>query len=98
MEQFIQKQPNLCEVQGDITFDSVIKIEVEGLSIIPLSKSPLVINFSQVQHVSSVAVALLLSWMRCAERQGIQLQFTGLSERFKAILAVSDVLELIDPR
>ena len=62
-------------VIGDLTFDSVIEVEKEGFDAIAESDGQLVLNLAEVKSCSSAALALLLSWLRYAQKQDKRLQF-----------------------
>ena len=62
-------------VIGDLTFESVIHVEQEGLNAIRDSASDLVFDLSAVQTCSSAALALLLSWVRTCQESGVNVSF-----------------------
>ncbi len=62
-------------VVGDLTFDTVVSIEAEGFDAIAESGDQIVLNLSEVKICSSAALALLLSWLRCAQQQKKTLSF-----------------------
>ena len=94
-QHLVKKQPDLYQVVGDLTFDTVAGYEKEGFVVMDSVGKSLTIDFSGVTKVSSAALALLLSWMRHARKEGIDLKFGGFSERFQAILNISDLADVI---
>jgi ABC-type transporter Mla MlaB component len=74
----IQKN-DCCFVSGEIVFDTVVALEVEG-SLIIQSQDSTCFDFSEVGHSDSSALVLLLAWIRTANRQHKTISYTNLPE------------------
>ena len=74
-QQIEKRKQGVYGVIGDLTFDSVVEVEIEGFEAIKESQEQLVLNLSEVKACSSAALALLLSWLRFAQKQEKKLKF-----------------------
>jgi len=73
-------------VVGDLTFDTVVSVEVEGFDAIAESGDQVIIDLSEVKRCSSAALALLLSWLRCAQQQQKTLSFKDTPPTLLALI------------
>lgn len=74
-QQIEKRKQGVYGVIGDLTFDSVVEVEIEGFEAIKESQEQLVLNLAEVKACSSAALALLLSWLRYAQKHEKKLQF-----------------------
>jgi len=82
-------------VIGDLTFDSVVHIEQEGLTIINRYSSDVEFDLSAVKHCSSAALALLLSWVRAARAKGIRIIFKSPPPPLRLMVENANLQEVI---
>lgn len=94
-QQVEKKQSNLYGVIGELSFESVVRVEKEGMLAIDEVAGSLIFDLAAVSNCSSAALALVLSWVRYAKQQGKQLIFRGIPGHLQALLAGSHVDELI---
>lgn len=80
-QQLEQHQNGVYGVIGDLTFDTVVHVEQEGLHAINASSDVLVFDLSAVQSCSSAALALLLSWVRASQAKGLDIRFKAPPEQ-----------------
>ncbi|GAA6133871.1 hypothetical protein NBRC116188_06600 [Oceaniserpentilla sp. 4NH20-0058] len=67
-------------VVGELSFDTVMYVEKEGMAAIDESTSPILFDLSAVTKCSSASLALLISWKRYAENSGKSLQVVRVPE------------------
>lgn len=86
-------------LQGPLSFETVPGVLVESDKYAARTDLPdaLTIDFAQVTHVDSSAVALLLEWLRRAKRRGKTLAFVNLPANLLALARLYGVAELIQP-
>ncbi|MFY0642640.1 MAG: STAS domain-containing protein [Bermanella sp.] len=75
LQQIEKHQSGAYGVIGDLTFESVIHVEKEGLTVIKGYTSDVVFDLGAVKQCSSAVLALLLSWVRAANVKGIGITF-----------------------
>lgn len=59
--------------------------------------NPVIIDLKAVKHSSSAGIALLLEWLRQANKNKVELQFTNMPVKMKAIAEIcglSDILPI----
>ena len=86
----------LC-VSGKIDFSNAKQYYQKGLQLIRQQQLPLVVNLAQLQHGSTLALAVLVQWLRqTPEAKG--LQFKAVPEKMMKIIQachLQDDLQLI---
>ncbi|WP_180064554.1 STAS domain-containing protein [Acinetobacter sp. YH12095] len=86
----------LC-VSGKIDFSNVKQYYQKGLQLIRQQQLPLVVNLAQLEHGSTLALAVLVQWLRqTPEAKG--LQFKAVPEKMMKIIQachLQDDLQLI---
>lgn len=101
-QQIEKRQAGVLGVIGNLTFESVIWVEKEGLEAIEQASTQITFDFSSVEHCSSASLALLLSWTRAARAQDKPLKYTGIpphlarqikSAYLQSILPMQDMAE-----
>lgn len=86
-------------VIGDLTFESVVDVEQEGLIIIDGYTHDVVFDLSAVKQCSSAALALLLSWVRAARTKQIGIAFSSIPDQLSLMVKnaqLQEVITLID--
>lgn len=79
-QQVEQRQPGRYGVVGELSFDTVISVEKEGMAAIEESTVTITFDLCRVTKCSSASLALLLSWKRYAEITGKTLQIACVPE------------------
>ena len=94
-QQIEQRSSGLYGVVGHMGFDNAGALEIEGFELIEQVPERLVLDFSQLEHASSVGAAILLSWQRHALKQGKGIEYHNLTEQFRRVLEISDLMEIL---
>ncbi|MGH8744522.1 MAG: STAS domain-containing protein [Burkholderiales bacterium] len=89
----IELENHKLRVKGPITLSNITEILEAGLQYFNSELKE--IDFSQVQHVDSSAVSLLLEWMRQAQTLKLQLRVVNMPDNMKSLAALYGVLEFI---
>lgn len=87
----ITRNGNRVLVSGDLTMATASRVFGAGLQ--PAESSPLVIDMAQVQAVDSAAVSLMLSWLREAQRNNIQVCFAHVPDNLLSLAKLYSVAE-----
>lgn len=87
----ITRNGNRVLVSGDLTMATASRVFGAGLQ--PAASSPLVIDMAQVQVVDSAAVSLMLSWLREAQRNNIQVCFAHVPDNLLSLAKLYSVAE-----
>lgn len=94
-QQIEQRSPDLYGVIGKMGFENASALEKEGFELIDGVSDRLVLDFSKLDHASSVGAAILLSWLRYALRQGKGIEYHNLTEQFRNVIEISDLMEIL---
>lgn len=96
----VAQSGDVFALQGALSFETVPGVLVESDKYAGRTDLPdrLTIDFAQVTHVDSSAVALLLEWRRRAQRSGRTLIFVNLPHTLVALAGLYGVQELIQPQ
>lgn len=80
---------NCLRLQGRIEFENAESVRKEGERLLRQQSSGWRIDLSGLKAVSSVAVAVMLAWLRMASSEKRDIVFFGASERLLDIVRVS---------
>lgn len=94
MAQLQSVSASQASLSGDLLADTVVAVLESGRTLIARSGGQWTVDMSAVERVSSVGVALLLDWMRCAEAAGVVLRIRALPDHLRPIIQVSDLDEV----
>jgi phospholipid transport system transporter-binding protein len=75
----IEKTGDCYSVAGEIIFDTVMVLEHSGSQLIQ-AEDKIIFDFSQVVHSDSSALALLLSWLRVANKFNKTISYKNIPE------------------
>lgn len=108
--QLTTQQPGEWQVAGVIDFSSANHLRRAGIEAIEQAKSAPAdqtsaghskprcqFDFSAVESANTVALSLLLSWLRNGERRGVEVSFSNLPTELHAIAEFSDLQDLVKP-
>lgn len=87
----ITRDGNRVLVTGDLTMATAGKVFGAGLA--PAGISTLIVDLAQVGVVDSSAVSLMLSWLREAQRNKIQLCFAHVPDNLLSLAKLYGVAE-----
>ena len=96
LQQIEKHKSGAYGVIGDLTFESVVHVEQEGLLIISGYKNDVVFDLSAVKQCSSAALALLLSWVRAAHTKEIGITFTAPPTQLRLMVENAQLQEVIN--
>ncbi len=94
-QQIEQRSSDLYGVIGHMGFDNAGALESEGFALIEHVSERLVLDFSQLEHASSVGAVILLSWQRHALKRGKGIEFHNLTDQFRRVLEISDLMDIL---
>ena len=90
-----QPGKGLC-LEGHLHFGTVMSVYQQGLPLINRQPNRVSINLSGVTHQDSSILALLSGWIRYTMEQQQQLNYTGVPESLKQLIALNG-LEAVFP-
>jgi phospholipid transport system transporter-binding protein len=95
----VAQSGDVFALQGALSFETVPAVLADSDQYAARTDLPdrLTIDFAQVSHVDSAAVALLLEWLRRAKARGKTLAFVNLPANLLALARLYGVAELIQP-
>ncbi len=87
----IKRDGNRVLVSGDLNMVSASQVFKTGLQ--PMGTEALVIDLAQVGVVDSAAVSLMLSWLREAQRNNVQVCFAHVPDNLLSLAKLYSVAE-----
>jgi phospholipid transport system transporter-binding protein len=84
---------NRMQLQGSLTMRTVGKLYGSGLQL--QGASSLVVDLSQVAEVDSSAVSLMLSWLREAQRNNVNLCFSHVPDNLLSLARLYGIAEIL---
>lgn len=81
-------------LSGDLVITSANQLARKGKQLIQDADADILIDLSQVQTVSTVAVALLLEWIRTAKACNLNIKIQAVPQKLLSIITFSDLDEL----
>ncbi len=85
-----------AEVRGDLLNSTVVPVLEQGNKLLAAATGQWTVSLAAVDKVSSAGVALLLEWMREAEKRSVTLRIADLPEHMRPIISISDLDPLFD--
>lgn len=82
-------------VKGAINFDNAEALVKQGVAALKEASGSASFDLSGVQHSNSVGLSVLLSWMRTAKAQGVQISFVGMPSTMFDIARVSGLDDVL---
>ena len=92
--QLKKKHDNEFELSGDLSFQTVPALSGRLHQLLN-NKTSLVINLAGVQRSDSAGVALLVDWLRQAQQQQVDLQYSEMPEQMRSIASVGRLDEIL---
>lgn len=81
----------------DLTMHTVTAVLPQGIALIKQAKTVWRLDMAAVQQVSSAGVALLIEWLKVAEKDGKTLEIQQLPEHMLSIIEISGLEPLFTP-
>lgn len=85
----IEKEQGRFALTGDVFHEHVKEITEKGESVITNSSSDVLIDLSELGAVNTVAVAVLLQWIRTAKTHSIELSIQSAPKKLINIITFS---------
>ncbi len=82
-------------LSGELTMQTVPNVARESLGIINRMSGEIKINLAQVVRADSAGLALLIDWLRTAQRNKFKIEFEHLPEQLMQIAKLSELNELL---
>ncbi len=82
------------QVRGELGFETVKALLVSSQASFQES-SQLEIDLAGITHGDSAGLALLIEWLRIAERDGKVLRYVGIPEQLRSLARISDVEDVL---
>lgn len=95
VQQIEKHKAGFYGVIGDLTFESVVNIEQDGLQAIRAGSPDLVFDLTAVQKCSSAALALLLSWVRAGQIAGVSVSFKAPPAQLQLMIVNAHLQDII---
>lgn len=83
-------------VNGDLTFDTVPQIDVDGL--VDDGTVDVEVSLAEVVRADSAGLAFLLEWTRLARTRDRQVAFVDIPAQLRSLIEVSSAETLLDIR
>ncbi len=81
--------PDRLVLYGDLNFEHASELIITGKELIDHAPKRFYIDLHHVKQVSSVGLAILLKWLRCARQQEKQVTFINTPSKLAGIALVS---------
>ncbi len=81
-------------VTGDLGFETVKALLASSREQFA-SAGQIEVDLAGVTHGDSAGLALLIEWLRFAQRSGKSIRYTGIPEQLRALARISEVDELL---
>lgn len=95
----ILRDGNRVQLQGVLTMATVGKLFSNGLqpasSLSWVPETSLTVDFAQVEAVDSSAVGLMLSWLREAQRNHVNLCFSHVPDNLLSLAKLYGIAEML---
>ncbi len=83
------------QIVGELNLMTAPELLQSMLDQFPSLGSEVLIDLQGVTRSDSAGLALLVEWLRLAEKQGIKLQFGNLPSQLREIARISDLLPIL---
>lgn len=80
---------------GELIFDTVPELHKQGIALFDAAEEELFIDLRDVSHTDSAGIALLIGWLRYANKQSKTLQFLNIPAQMWAIVQVSSLDQIL---
>lgn len=92
----ITQRDDCVQLEGDIIYKTIsLALKVDLFAGKNTSKGKIRVDFSQIGQVDSSAFALMLHWLRAAKKRKIEIQFSNIPEKLKALGEMSNLEQVL---
>lgn len=81
-------------LQGRVDFSNAGDLAAEGLQRLTGRRGELTLDVSGLEAGGSVAVAVLLAWLRAGRQTGLAIRVTGIPDKMRAIVRTSGLADV----
>ena len=81
---------------GILDFSNAMTIYKASMPVFACSQSDVIIDFSGLMSGNSVILAMLVNWIRLAQKSGKKVRLESLSTEVKSLISASRLSSLID--
>lgn len=82
-------------LDGAVSFETMAEIRAQGEAAIAEAGERAVVDLSGLKHGNSVTVALLMAWLRAAERDGKEVVFIAAPVELVNIIELSGMTSVL---
>lgn len=93
-DQIREKGNNAYELLGPLDFETVSCLRLQGFGLLD-GQAELVFDLGGVERSDSAGLALLLEWVREAQRRGTEIRFQNMPPQMSAIARTSGLDKLL---
>ena len=93
-EQIRAKGSKAYELLGPLDFETVSGLRLQGFGLLD-GQPQLVLDLAGVERSDSAGIALLLEWVREAQRRGTEIRFRNMPPQMSAIARTSGLDKLL---
>ncbi|CBL44222.1 STAS domain protein [gamma proteobacterium HdN1] len=83
-------------LRGDIKYANAVEIREQGERLLESSAQSVGVDLSGMTSATSVAISVLLCWLRAAQKRGKSLSFNHLPQNLLDVARVSGLDKLLD--
>ncbi len=97
MKTEIRIDNDVIHIRGNLDFTNAMSIYNNSLKAFSTPQSKVIIDFSELESTNSVALALIINWIRLARKKNTSIQFKNLSDDIMSLAKASGLDKLITP-
>ena len=93
----IKVEGDVLYVSGDLDFNNVMSVYRDSINAIRRSSLIVTIDFSCLHSANSAALAIIINWMKLAEKSGTSICFRNMPVDIISLAKSSGLDKLIQP-
>lgn len=88
--------PQKAKLSGRIDRLAGKRLITEGRRLIAASGKQWQVDLGEVNHSSSVGIALLLDWLRYAKRKNVEIEFLNVPQKMRQVMEFSGLKDIFN--
>jgi anti-anti-sigma factor len=92
----IKVENDVICIIGDLDFNNVMSLYQKSLEFFSARGSQIIIDFSRLYSTNSAAIAVIINWMRLANKADKKIIFRNLSEDIISLVKASGLDKIIE--
>lgn len=88
---------SVLHLSGDLDFNNVMPLFNESLSVFDQAAPVIKIDFAEVTSANSVALALMINWMRLAKEKAKRIQLANVSQEILSLAKSAGLDKVFEP-